>query len=77
MTTWLFIILFVFLRASPTTARHVMFVERSMGDDLSRDAGYGDEKLSTVVVTGSILCDACFDGNSPIRSHPVLGTYLM
>ncbi|KAL9993729.1 hypothetical protein Hdeb2414_s0998g00971531 [Helianthus debilis subsp. tardiflorus] len=75
----LLFIFFGFLGAHKTLARYVPenpLVELSSADDLRRVAGYGDEKLSTVVVSGSILCDVCLDKNSPPQSHPIPGMYL-
>ncbi|KAM0051829.1 hypothetical protein Hdeb2414_s0007g00241091 [Helianthus debilis subsp. tardiflorus] len=72
----LLFIFFGFLGAHKTLARYVPenpLVELSSADDLRRVAGYGDEKLSTVVVSGSILCDVCLDKNSPPQSHPIPG----
>ncbi|KAI3829440.1 hypothetical protein L1987_03564 [Smallanthus sonchifolius] len=73
------ILLFIFvgfLGAHKTFARHVTenpLVELSSGDDLRRVAGYGDEKLSTVVVSGSVLCDVCLDNSSDLQSYPIPG----
>ncbi|KAF5728526.1 hypothetical protein HS088_TW21G00674 [Tripterygium wilfordii] len=38
-------------------------------------AGYGDEKLSTVLVTGSVVCEACLhgDGELHLRQWPIPG----
>ncbi|GKB79229.1 putative pollen Ole e 1 allergen and extensin family protein [Tanacetum coccineum] len=48
-------------------------VELATLDELTRLAGYGEEKLSTVVVTGTLLCDAFLRKNSPLVSHPIPG----
>ncbi|KAI7749674.1 hypothetical protein M8C21_033735 [Ambrosia artemisiifolia] len=72
----LLLIFFGFIGAHETRARYVTenpLVELSSGDDLRRVAGYGDEKLSTVVVSGSILCDVCLDKSSNLQSHPIPG----
>ncbi|KAI3698224.1 hypothetical protein L6452_31337 [Arctium lappa] len=63
-----FFVFFVFLTPPTTAARNPL-----PPDDLITSAGYGDQKLSTVLVTGSLLCDACLDGNSPLQSHPIPG----
>ncbi|KAL4562523.1 hypothetical protein LXL04_034730 [Taraxacum kok-saghyz] len=65
-------IFFVFLRPPTTTARNQL-VELSSDDFLISEAGYGDEKLSTVVVGGSLLCDTCLDGISGLESNPIAG----
>ncbi|XP_022925328.1 uncharacterized protein LOC111432617, partial [Cucurbita moschata] len=50
-----------------------------LSDLLSRDewrqtAGYGEERLSTVLVTGSLLCEACLHGDEPqVHAWPVKG----
>ncbi|KAJ9566313.1 hypothetical protein OSB04_002279 [Centaurea solstitialis] len=41
-------------------------------DELTNLAGYGEQKLSTVVVAGTLLCDS-FSGSSLIHSHPIPG----
>ncbi|XP_076925970.1 uncharacterized protein LOC143588983 [Bidens hawaiensis] len=71
----LFFIFFGFLGAHKTLARYVVenpLVKPSSSDELSRVAGYGDEKLSTVVVSGSVLCDVCMDKND-LQSLPIPG----
>ncbi|PWA43684.1 hypothetical protein CTI12_AA506950 [Artemisia annua] len=72
MTILLFIFL-VFLGAPATAARHDVMEELFTHDELRREAGYGDEKLSNVVVSGSVLCDFCLDGTSVRQSHPIPG----
>ncbi|XP_076907848.1 uncharacterized protein LOC143564461 [Bidens hawaiensis] len=72
---FLFFVFFGFLGAHKMLARYVVenpLVELSSGDELSRVAGYGDEKLSTVVVSGSVLCDVCSDKND-LQSLPIPG----
>ncbi|KAI3680433.1 hypothetical protein L6452_35203 [Arctium lappa] len=39
-------------------------------DELTELAGYGEEKLSTVVVAGTLLCDSF---SNSIHSHPIPG----
>uniref|UniRef100_A0A7N1A1I0 Pollen Ole e 1 allergen and extensin family protein n=1 Tax=Kalanchoe fedtschenkoi TaxID=63787 RepID=A0A7N1A1I0_KALFE len=43
------------------------------GEEMAEAAGYGMEKLSTVLVTGSVACDACLAGNIATHPHPVSG----
>ncbi|XP_022142515.1 uncharacterized protein LOC111012615 [Momordica charantia] len=43
-------------------------------DDWRQMAGYGEERLSTVLVTGSVLCEACLHGDEPqLHSWPISG----
>ncbi|XP_043691915.1 uncharacterized protein LOC122642481 [Telopea speciosissima] len=46
--------------------------------ELSREefvemAGYGEDKLSSVLVTGAVLCEASVDGDSEPHARPVSG----
>ncbi|KAJ4850723.1 hypothetical protein Tsubulata_037800 [Turnera subulata] len=45
----------------------------SSREDLVQLAGYGEEKLSTVIVTGTVLCEACLHGESQLRAWPISG----
>uniref|UniRef100_A0A2P2P2X1 Pollen Ole e 1 allergen and extensin family protein n=1 Tax=Rhizophora mucronata TaxID=61149 RepID=A0A2P2P2X1_RHIMU len=45
----------------------------SSREEMVQLAGYGEEKLSTVLVTGTVLCEACLHGEPYIRSWPVSG----
>ncbi|OMO76961.1 hypothetical protein CCACVL1_15254 [Corchorus capsularis] len=38
-------------------------------------AGYGEEKLSTVLVTGTVVCEACHS-DSQLRAWPISGSGL-
>ncbi|KAI3740874.1 hypothetical protein L2E82_31349 [Cichorium intybus] len=51
-------------------------IELFVSDDLRRVAGYGDEKLSTVVVGGSVFCDVCLDDVSRLQSNPIHGALM-
>ncbi|KAF4368800.1 hypothetical protein CsatB_012552 [Cannabis sativa] len=42
------------------------------GEELSSIAGYGEEKLSTVLVTGSVLCETCLHA-AHLHAWPVSG----
>lgn len=68
-------IFFIFLRPPTTTARNPL-AEVSSDDFLRSAAGYGEEKLSTVVVGGSLLCDVFLDGISNLQSNPITGMLL-
>ncbi|XP_021639083.2 uncharacterized protein LOC110634408 [Hevea brasiliensis] len=41
--------------------------------ELARLAGYGEDKLSTVLITGTVLCKACLHGETLLRTWPVSG----
>ncbi|KAL4368254.1 hypothetical protein GQ457_05G034000 [Hibiscus cannabinus] len=44
--------------------------ELSSREEMVHMAGYGEEKLSTVLVTGSVVCEAC---QLPSQSQPISG----
>ncbi|XP_047311222.1 uncharacterized protein LOC124914676 [Impatiens glandulifera] len=48
-------------------------VELSSRDDLARMAGYGEEKLSTVMIYGSVLCSPCSDEKAQDQAQPISG----
>lgn len=52
-----------------------MATEFSGGDDefMINLAGYGETKLSTVLVGGTLLCDACSNDESQLQRHAVSG----
>jgi len=55
-------------------------LELSSRDDMVRMAGYGEDKLSTVIITGMVVCDrACLKASHGHRHqlppHPVSGMY--
>lgn len=87
MTTLDFILLFLFLEilVKVTGEDQVTMnsiVELSSRDDLVHMAGYGEEKLSTVTISGKILCHACEEihGDEEIAqplpaANPVTGLY--
>jgi hypothetical protein len=74
----LFIFFFIFFTAASTcgAAQENPLLEVSSREDLVKIAGYGEEKLSTVLVTGSIHCEACLhgDGEPQLRAWPVSGS---
>ncbi|XP_072973672.1 uncharacterized protein [Typha angustifolia] len=52
---------------SAAAARDWMQLSRA---ELARVAGYGEEPLSTVLVTGALLCNVCFlPGSHPLTSY--------
>ncbi|KAI4371617.1 hypothetical protein MLD38_009945 [Melastoma candidum] len=42
-------------------------------EDVAEMAGYGEEKLSTVLVTGSVVCEGYLRGRSLLHAWPVSG----
>lgn len=44
-------------------------------EELVRIAGYGEEKLSTVLITGSVHCEACLN-EAQLYAWPVSGNLL-
>uniref|UniRef100_A0A6N2KA45 Pollen Ole e 1 allergen and extensin family protein n=1 Tax=Salix viminalis TaxID=40686 RepID=A0A6N2KA45_SALVM len=47
--------------------------EFSNREELVQLAGYGEERLSTVLVTGTVLCEACLHGGTQLHARPVSG----
>lgn len=45
--------------------------EALIDQEMTEGAGYGMEKLSTVLVTGSVECDACLARNIAKHPHPI------
>ena len=43
-------------------------VEFSSREELAEMAGYGEEKLSTVLVSGTVLCEACSDDQNGLTN---------
>ncbi|OVA02188.1 Pollen Ole e 1 allergen/extensin [Macleaya cordata] len=48
-------------------------VEFSSRSDLVEMAGYGEQKLSSVLVTGTVICDVCLGREADIHAWPVSG----
>lgn len=42
-------------------------------EDMVEVAGYGEEKLSTVLITGSVYCEACLHDAPQLHAWPVSG----
>ncbi|KAA8519223.1 hypothetical protein F0562_013479 [Nyssa sinensis] len=66
----MFIFFFSFLGTSVVAGRENPLVELSSREDLVQMAGYGEEKLSTVLVSGTVLCS---DEKAQNHPHPVSG----
>lgn len=45
-------------------------------DDLVRIAGYGEEKLSSVLVMGTLVCEACTKPGSELHASHVAGNLI-
>ncbi|KAJ0081714.1 hypothetical protein Patl1_09593 [Pistacia atlantica] len=68
--------LFCLLQASTAEEGNVngnLLYQLSTREELVQMAGYGEEKLSTVLVTGTVLCEACLHGEDQLRSWPISG----
>ncbi|KAF8414261.1 hypothetical protein HHK36_002261 [Tetracentron sinense] len=64
---------FLFFLKPSTAGRENPLFELSTREDLMQMAGYGEEKLSSVLVTATVLCEACLDGESELRARPISG----
>ncbi|GLU20613.1 hypothetical protein SLE2022_368040 [Rubroshorea leprosula] len=72
MSMLLVLVFFLFLHGSMAEDENGLFKSWSK-EEMLQMAGYGDEKLSTVLVTGSVVCEACLQGESQLRSWPISG----
>ncbi|KAK6265124.1 hypothetical protein SCA6_020558 [Theobroma cacao] len=52
---------------------HPLLYESSSREEMMQMAGYGEEKLSTVLVTGTVLCEACLHAEPQLRAWPISG----
>ncbi|KAJ6991875.1 hypothetical protein D5086_011855 [Populus alba] len=68
----IFIIFTITLQASTAKAENPL-QEFSSREELVQWAGYGEEKLSTVLVTGTVLCEACLHGENQLHARPISG----
>jgi preprotein translocase subunit SecG len=68
----IFIIFTITLQASTAKAENPL-QEFSSREELVQWAGYGEEKLSTVLVTGTVLCEACLHGENQLHAWPIPG----
>ncbi|KAL0310795.1 UNVERIFIED_CONTAM: hypothetical protein Sangu_2374200 [Sesamum angustifolium] len=72
----LFIFVVLVFVQTPTThavGEDDMATELSGSDDMVKWAGYGEEKLSTVVIGGKLLCHAAASHKRSSHPHPVSG----
>lgn len=75
MMSYLMIIIIFLLEGSMAEEEEMSSsYELSTREELVQMAGYGEEKLSTVLVTGSVLCEACLHGqDDQLRAWPITG----
>ncbi|XP_057470620.1 uncharacterized protein LOC130759507 [Actinidia eriantha] len=66
---------FLMFLATPAMAGRQInpLVEFSSREELAEMAGYGEEKLSTVLVSGTVLCEACSDENGQTNPQTMSG----
>ncbi|XP_052180914.1 uncharacterized protein LOC127794068 [Diospyros lotus] len=71
----MFIIFFLLLGNPAVAGRENPSVELFTRDELVKMAGYGEEKLSTVLISGSVLCrpTSCSDDRPPTNPQAVSG----
>ncbi|KAM7263371.1 hypothetical protein ACFE04_001054 [Oxalis oulophora] len=71
LTFFFFFFFFFFVESS--TAENPWF-ELTSREDMVKMAGYGEEKLSTVLISGSVLCkEYCLPDDQLLRQLPVKG----
>ncbi|KAK6932865.1 hypothetical protein RJ641_002489 [Dillenia turbinata] len=68
-----FIIFAIFVRTAKAAGQENPLVDLSKREYLVELAGYGEEKLSTVLVSGAVLAYACLDEENKIYPLPVSG----
>lgn len=70
------VLLGFFCLGTPATAtRQTGILEFSSREDLETWGGYGEEKLSRVIISGKILCHASRHDKAPYHSYSVSGLY--
>ncbi|KAJ7946448.1 Pollen Ole e 1 allergen/extensin [Quillaja saponaria] len=65
----LLLLCFIFFHGSPVTGQENPFFELPSQQEFLQMAGYGEEKLSTVLFTGSVHCEACLHGEADHFMH--------
>ncbi|GAV59843.1 Pollen_Ole_e_I domain-containing protein [Cephalotus follicularis] len=63
----------VIIRTSMADVGNPLSFELSSREELVQLAGYGEEKLSTVLVSGTLLCEACLHGHPHLQAWPISG----
>ncbi|VFQ97810.1 unnamed protein product [Cuscuta campestris] len=65
----------------PAAANPLLFEHSSGREELAAIGGYGEEKLSTVIIYGTVLCHPCGGGRHPhllrLKPHPVSGAWVV
>lgn len=61
--------------AAATEQQDSTFMHLSRAE-LARIAGYGEERLSSVLVTGALVCDACFLPGPHLRTSNIRGSFV-
>ncbi|KAJ7967838.1 Pollen Ole e 1 allergen/extensin [Quillaja saponaria] len=77
--TMLLLLCFIFFLGSPATGHqdNPLF-ELSSREEFVQMAGYGEQKLSTVLITGSVHCEACLQGEDDQRhAWPIPGALVV
>ncbi|PSR98385.1 Non-classical arabinogalactan protein [Actinidia chinensis var. chinensis] len=70
----MFMSFLLFLATHTMAGRQINpLVEFSSREELAEMAGYGEEKLSTVLVSGTVLCEACSDENGQTNPQTMSG----
>ncbi|XP_021295231.1 uncharacterized protein LOC110424841 [Herrania umbratica] len=68
------VIMLLFIQSSMAESdEHPLLYESSSREEMIQMAGYGEEKLSTVLVTGAVLCEACLHAEPQLRAWPISG----
>lgn len=68
------LLLLLFLLGSASCGSAEMTMNHLSRSELVHQAGYGEERLSSVLITGTILCDACLQHGSHLLSSLVKGS---
>ncbi|OVA20136.1 Pollen Ole e 1 allergen/extensin [Macleaya cordata] len=67
----LLLLLFVHQHSVEAGRENPLLESVSSRTDMVQLAGYGEEKLSSVLVSGTVLCKACLDGETQLPAWPV------
>ncbi|XP_042488896.1 uncharacterized protein LOC122069029 [Macadamia integrifolia] len=71
----LVVLLIISIGMEPTAAREQPqpSLEVSLHKEFVQMFGYGEERVSSVLVAGSLLCDTCLDDKTEAESSPISG----
>ncbi|XP_019179280.1 PREDICTED: uncharacterized protein LOC109174501 [Ipomoea nil] len=64
--------IFLVILESPATA-NLTIDEVYSREELVKMAGYGEDKISTVLIEGEVVCQTCSDGDESSSLHPISG----